>query len=118
MKAKALLWLDDIRNPFLGDWLLQFAPEYDERRDFVHWVKNYDEFESFIKGYGVPDKIGFDHDLGYGKDGMDCARFLVNHCQERKLPLPKWVIQSANPVGADNIDGLLKSFKKFQNGGH
>ena len=114
MKAKTLLWLDDIRNPFLTDWLLRFAPEYDNRRDFVHWVKDYDEFVEFIKGYGIPDKIAFDHDLGYGKSGMDCARFLINHLQDRDLELPKWVVQSANPVGRDNINGLLNSYKNFR----
>jgi len=133
MKAKTLLWLDDMRNPFLADWLLQFAPEFDERRDFVVWVKNYDEFVEFIEGYGVPHKIAFDHDLEpdkiignpmdlkncsieYGKTGMDCARYLVNFCQDKNIPLPLWVIQSANPVGEDNMNGLLTQFKKFQNG--
>jgi hypothetical protein len=39
---KRLLWLDDVRNPFIADWLLQYAPDYE--KDEVVWVKNYNQF--------------------------------------------------------------------------
>jgi hypothetical protein len=32
------------------------------------------------------------------------------------LDLPMWDIQSANPVGRDNINGILNNYKKFRKG--
>ena len=80
------------------------------------------------------DAICFDHDLGEdesiervkngmskrqskkikakSKSGMDCAKWLVEYCIDNKLSLPKYSIQSANPVGKENIDSLLKNFTK------
>ena len=41
---KKLLWLDDVRNPFVADWLIQWAPEYYyEKNTGTHevvWVKD------------------------------------------------------------------------------
>ncbi len=134
---KKLLWLDDIRDPFEileGDstWLV-FSPLQDPFETI--WVKSYLEFISWIKDNGLPDAICFDHDLGLDevhekktiskralkrfrktpeyKTGFDCAKWLVEYCLEKKEKLPLWNIQSANPVGKENINGLLLSFNKF-----
>jgi hypothetical protein len=125
---KTLLWLDDIRNPHelkdgIKHWLL-FSPielPYD-----IVWVKSYNEFILFIKNKGLPTAICFDHDLGKeveikvrqleeGKTGMDCAKFLVDYCIDNELDLPLYGIQSSNPPGKANIDGILKSYIKFKN---
>lgn len=58
------LYLDDLRS----------TPENFER------VYDYDEFVNFINKNGVPEFISFDHDLGEGKTGFDCAKFLVEFC--------------------------------------
>lgn len=133
---KTLLWLDDTRDPLANDghWLV-FSPI--ENPYEVIWVKNYNEFTSHIKEKGLPDGICFDHDLGLadqlkwrakgkskresrrlareeGKTGKDCADFLVDYCMDHDLKLPPYNIQSANPVGKANIDGLLQNFIKFQ----
>lgn len=136
---KTLLWLDDIRDPFTpiendgGSWLV-FSPI--EQPHNTHWVKSYKEFVNWIKFNGLPDAICFDHDLGDDvavnarakgmtkKDarklkqkemtGFDCAKFLVEYCLDNSKKLPLWNIQSANPVGKDNINGLLIGFKKHQ----
>lgn len=107
-----LLWLDDTRNPFLADWLLRYAPEWDEDRDNVTWVKTYEEFIAWIQKWGLPEMICFDHDLGGKYDGYDAAKWLVNYCLKHQLQLPKWNVQSANPVGRENIEGIFKSFVK------
>jgi hypothetical protein len=39
---------------------------------------------------------------------------LVNYCMENNLDLPRWSIQSANPVGVTNINSLLSNYKKFR----
>jgi hypothetical protein len=134
-KTKRLLWLDDCRNPFdiETDWLI-FSPI--GRNIEVKWVVNYQEFVDWIIANGLPDAICFDHDLAdehyrmsmYDTDGhynnyytdgtfkektgFDCAKWLVNYCMDRKLELPLYNIQSANPIGRENIKGLLENYNK------
>jgi hypothetical protein len=46
--------------------------------------------------------------------GMDCAKWLVDYCIQFDAELPKWNVQSANPVGKDNINQLLSNFRAHQ----
>ena len=110
---KTLLWIDDVRNPLENDWLV-FSP-IGKDVDVV-WVKSYDEFVDYLTRVDrLPDAICFDHDLGDDKSGYDCAKYLVEFCMDRGLKLPSWNCQSANPVGRENIDGLLNNYLKFEN---
>jgi hypothetical protein len=131
-KSKNLLWLDDLRNPFEGKWIEEFAPEYLNSGSII-WVLNYEEFIEWIRKNGLPQKICFDHDLGedvaiklvskginkkkarevkkLAKSGYDCAKWLVDYCMDHDLQIPDWDIQSANPVGKENINGLLINAK-------
>ena len=126
-----LLWLDDCRNPMTDDWL-NFSPI--GKNVEVIWVQSYMEFVDYIMGYGLPTAICFDHDLGEDvavwrvakgmsknharrlkKDtlsGMDCAHWLIDYCMKTKQLIPLYNIQSANPVGRENIDMLLKNYIK------
>lgn len=135
---KNLLWLDDIRNPFLN---LEGKMPQDENGDWynVNWVLNYEQFTQWIEIFGLPDAISFDHDLAdehytpeyfwdnydeskkyqewkskhyKEKTGMDCAKWLVDYCLDNKKTLPKIYVHSANPVGSDNIRSLLTNFVK------
>lgn len=128
-----LLWLDDIRDPSSGNWIRDFAPEFFSFRKIV-WVKSYEEFTRWIKYNGLPRKICFDHDLGedmamelvangvnkakareikkLAKSGYDCAKWLVDYCLDNKVQIPEWNIQSANPVGKENIGSLLSNARK------
>jgi hypothetical protein len=82
--------------------------------------------------HGIPDLVSFDHDLAdghyhknmqegklnydaesfksddYNKTGYHCALWLRNLCYFNLVPLPKWYVHSANPVGTENIVALLK----------
>lgn len=127
---KTLLWLDDYRNPLEGEWLV-FSP-IKEPDYTVHWVKNYAQFVEWISLNGLPTGVCFDHDLSdfqawhvsepeFSKDvpwpesektGMDCAKWLVEYCIDNLKPLPLYNIQSANPVGKENIDKLLQNYLK------
>ena len=124
--SKTLLWLDDIRNPNTENWL-DYSPI--EKPFKTIWVKNYNDFVEWIEQNGLPTAICFDHDLEpdiingdpmkpwectieYAKTGFDCAKWLVDYCIDSNRPLPKYNIQSANPIGADNINGLLTNFNK------
>jgi len=132
---KKLLWLDDYRDP-LGycpgesKWAWTFSPI--QQPFEVIWVKSYNEFVAWITTNGLPDAICFDHDLGdyqafrngypeyfdgqpwpeHELTGYDCAKWLVNYCMDHNKELPKYNMQSANPVGKANIDGVLKSYIK------
>jgi hypothetical protein len=132
-KSNNLLWLHDLRNPFEGKWIEEFAPEYLNSGSII-WVLNYEEFIEWIRKNGLPQKICFDHDLGedvaiklvskginkkkarevkkLAKSGYDCAKWLVDYCIDYDLQIPDWNIQSANPVGKENINGLLINAKK------
>ena len=137
---KKLLWLDDVRNPFvMADWLLQWSPEYYYEKDNgtheVIWVKDYDEFVDWIQENGLPTEIGFDHDLGENiaiemvrngtnkkvarkikkeaPSGFDCAKWLIDYCINHKKEIPQFFVQSANPVGKKNIITLLNNAIKY-----
>jgi hypothetical protein len=128
---KTLLWLDDIRNPFTDNWLGDYAPQFSNGEGKVVWVKNYDEFINHIIFNGIPDMISFDHDLGEDvakkrvfngmskrqarslkretKSGYDCTKWLVDYCLDNGVSIPHFGVHSANPVGAENIRGLLNN---------
>ena len=137
MDKKTLIWLDDVRDPLTNDWLV-FSPI---GRDVnVVWVKSYYDFTIWIEKNGLPDAICFDHDLGEDiaierikkglskrqarllkretMSGMDCAKWLVEYCIDNNLPIPQYNIQSANPVGKENIDMLLKNYIKTYENNH
>ena len=85
------------------------------------WVRlySYDEFVRYIEANDLPDIISFDHDLGNDNGvilptGKDCANWLVNYCIENDKDLPEYYCHSGNPVGRDNIIGLLDNYKKFR----
>lgn len=93
--------MDDVRNPKTNGWTI---------------VRNYEEFVKHIEENGLPDEISFDHDLGEDiKTGYDCAKWLCNYCWTNGIPIPTYNVHSANPVGRDNIIGVLKSFEQRLN---
>lgn len=117
------LFLDDHRVP-------QDAGNYctDVRYRTENWVlvQNYDEFVKFITEEGLPDLISFDHDLAdehYAfrgnykelkeKTGYHCAKWLVDYCFQRNIPLPECLVHSMNPVGKQNISLYLENYRKF-----
>lgn len=131
---KRLLWLDDIRNPFKGgEWVDPFLNKYKEKGYQIVWVRNFNEFKTYIERNGFPDVVGFDHDLEldhydfdpmelmsgktnavkeHGKTGMDAAKWLVEYVKENKLKFSEYFIQSANPVGKLNIRRYIEKYKE------
>ena len=104
------LYLDDIRVPKTDGWDI---------------VRTYEDFVEWITKNGIPDEVSFDHDLAeinydpstftetfkyYEKTGYDAAKWLCEYCWTNGLPIPKYNVHSANPVGRDNILQLLKNF--------
>jgi len=110
---KTLIWLDDCRDPFApgATWIEEYSPIGIEDVDVI-WIDNYAHFIDYLYHNPLPDAICFDHDLGEEKTGYDCAKYLVDLCMNMHLKLPKWAIQSSNPVGKIDIDTLLKNYQK------
>lgn len=135
MKNK-YLFLDDIRVP-------KDAFDYIKDEIYINktWiiVRNFNEFIQYIIENGLPDLISFDHDLAdehyvpskywydyeaskkyqeqqnnKEKTGFDCAKWLVDYCIDNDLKLPSYLSHSMNPVGRDNILGILDNFKKYE----
>lgn len=122
------LFLDDERNPINVTWVPM--PN-------VNWtiVRSFEEFKDAIRKNGLPELISFDHDLGdeayqeafknnlktfdytkvKEKTGYDCAIWLVNYCLDRRIPLPKYLVHTMNPIGGENITKLFESYQRFNN---
>jgi len=120
------LFLDDERKPGDVTWIA------DIRYKKYTWdiVRSYDDFVAYIKANGVPEFISFDHDLadehyeahrsGQGhekhkalkKTGYTCAKWLVEHCIENNIQFPDFHVHSMNPIGVDNIKGIVASGRK------
>lgn len=116
--AKKVLWLDDYRNP--DEWIdcvKIVCPIIVKEPCDIIWVKSYNEFVEYITNCGLPDAIGFDHDLAdeslNEKTGYDAAKFLVDYCLDNNADLPEFGSQSSNPAGRENILNLLNNFKRY-----
>lgn len=112
------MYLDDVRDPYNG-YLL---------------VRSMAEAVKCIKTNGFPEVISFDHDLGMvgvnkgnlwvGKEveaptGYDFAKWLIEQDMNEPWMLKhnfRFYIHSANPVGAENIRGLLKNYINYIKG--
>ena len=96
------LFIDDIRNPKTGHYTI---------------ARNYAEAVKFMRENGCPDFISFDHDLGENQpSGYDIAKWMVNKDLDMNGEfIPKkfmYEVHSANPVGRENIRGLLTGYLK------
>ena len=124
------LYLDDIRMP-VNTFPLSSNEEWTI-------VRGYGEFVKIITEKGLPEFVSFDHDLAdehyrqsmYNPDkhytkyytdgtfkektGFECAKWLTEYCMNKNQKLPEFYVHSANPIGKENINGLLESFKKSQ----
>lgn len=127
------LFLDDVRIPKDVKWV-QLPP--------ANWiiVRSYDAFVKTIEEKGVPEFIAFDHDLAEehyrksmynpdrhynsyytdgtfkGKTGFDCAKWFVQYCLDNGKKIPDYQVHSMNPIGKENIIGLMEQGKRMQNG--
>ena len=118
---KKILWLDDRRDPMQSDSSGNYQYEKFDLIDpkikdrYIVWVHDYEQFCDEIMVNGLPDLVCFDHDLGDHNPemtGYDAAKWLVKYCDIHDKELPLYAIQSANPVGAENIRCYLENYKK------
>ena len=94
------MFLDDERDP----------PDDDQK-----WlvVRSVNAAKAYVREYGIPQFVSFDHDLGKGGTGMEFVHFLINTDMDSDQPLMEdfdWYIHSQNPIGLQNINGILASY--------
>ena len=110
------LFIDDIRYPSDVTWVNIPNYEWIIARDFF-------QFRDIINSKGVPSFVCYDHDLGIEhynskhdvktykeKTGYDCAKYLVEICQDKKVAHPLYEVHSMNPVGAENIKKYIDNY--------
>ncbi len=109
------LFLDDLRSP----------AEAANPLGISRWViaRSVPQAKELIAIRGAPAVVSFDHDLGLeeGNDGYTFAKWLVEKdldalSQHRDFLPPgfKFQVHSANPIGAENIEKLLKNWLKHK----
>jgi len=98
------LYIDDIRTP---------------KNKFDIITRSSKETIKLMRNYGCPSFISFDHDLGGEDTSMIIIKWMVEHDmnlrEKGKSFIPNdfsFNVHSANPVGAKNIEGYLKSYLK------
>jgi hypothetical protein len=64
--------------------------------------------------FEVADEI-VDIDYGPEKTGYDCAKWLVDFCEDRGLKFPDYTIHSLNPIGKLRISNYIDNAKKHLN---
>lgn len=94
-----MLYLDDKRTP----------------TDVQAWIvsRTVQHAKNLVMHMGMPSFISFDHDIDETGTGYDFAKWLVEQDQDGKYEFPenfRYQVHSANPVGAQNIKGLLDSY--------
>jgi hypothetical protein len=94
------MYLDDIRNPFDKGFMI---------------CRSSQDAISCVEKHGMPIFISFDHDLGGDDTSMKFIHWLSNQLADGNLKFPKefmYYIHSANPVGKENIRGLMTNLRK------
>ncbi|NBP02592.1 MAG: hypothetical protein EBU90_21220 [Proteobacteria bacterium] len=129
VKLNYKLFLDDIREP--GDCFRMTGQSVFLDTDWVI-VRDYNQFVDVVSerylDYSFPNIVAFDHDLAnehyidnfvdldsyskfVEKTGYHCAKWLIDFCIDKELPLPTYYCHSMNPAGKENILSILKSYK-------
>lgn len=104
------LFIDDVRDPPNdgGEWII---------------ARSTHDAKVVIHKHGIPSFISFDHDLGGNDTSMEFIKWLIdayicapllNDCV-RKYKFPEYTVHSQNPVGAENIRGLMDAFTRHWN---
>lgn len=76
--------------------------------DGYELVRTVQEFKDYITANGVPELISFDHDLGGDETAMQCIHWLI----DKDYRINDYFLHTANPVGRDNMESLISSWKK------
>lgn len=115
-KAKRMLDLLAAHSVTYWEWVQRASPwklYLDDVRPIPEgWVgaRTVAEFISLIESRGLPDALSLDHDLGGEETAMEAVHWMIDReLDTREVTI---TVHSANPVGADNLRGLLASWHR------
>ena len=98
------LFIDDERFPVDDSWII---------------VRSSAEAIQVLKDLGMPSFISFDHDLGGDDTSINFINYMIGCLLDNNINLPEdfdYYVHSQNPVGKQNIEGLMQSIiKHFKN---
>lgn len=100
------LFLDDERFPPKSGHPLGVAAD--------QWTiaRSSSEACALVEKLGMPANCSLDHDLGGDDTTMVFLKWLANEYSGSLGKFPEWHTHSANPVGKENIDSFMSSWKK------
>jgi hypothetical protein len=103
MKSAYRLFIDDLRDPVVSSWVI---------------ARTSAEAIALLETCGCPSEISFDHDLGRDDTAMTVVKRLIEmdlNASGRFIPSNfAFSVHSANPVGKENIAGLLHSYLRHK----
>jgi hypothetical protein len=93
------LFIDDLRDPMRDIWII---------------ARTSSDAIAKLESFGCPCEISFDHDLGGDDTAMTVVKRLIKmdlNALGHFIPIGfQFSVHSANPVGRDNIEGLLRAY--------
>lgn len=109
------LFIDDERNPNNVTWGSEaFYQQFP-------WTiaRTMAQVQDLVNDWGFPAFISFDHDLGDDEpSGKDIANWLINYdLDSDRSAIPdnfQFYVHSRNPVGKQNIEGLLNEYLAYR----
>src|SRR5690606_30197835 len=99
-------------------WKLYLDDERFPPKDDPSWkiARNYFDAVFYIRNYGIPKVMSFDHDLGGDNPtGMDFVKWFCNHVLDNHVAKPEkfeYYIHSMNPSGRENMQCYMDQFSK------
>ncbi len=72
-------------------------------------AKTCEEAKELVIAHGIPEFMDLDHDLGE-ESVMTFLKWLVDEFPDG--PVPEWDVHSQNPIGKQNINSFLDSWKR------
>lgn len=99
------IWLDD----------QSFDPETPDRhppKDYVA-AETSQQAIAFVKSWGLPEFVDFDHDLGGDDTSMKFLRYLEMNYNLANIKPFEYNVHSANGEGSKNIKSFMESWRKI-----
>lgn len=118
---KKVIFLDDERNIEDVTWIRY--PTHIQ----VEVVRTFQQFKKCVDALNTLENVmfSFDHDIqdfetvnGFEveRTGMDCVKYLIECMMIReclKVSDLDVIVHSQNPIGKENIEGYVRSYRKF-----
>jgi hypothetical protein len=73
------------------------------------------KFTIWMPDDDLSDGLNITFDYGNEKTGYDCAKWLVDYCEDNGYKFPQFVVHSMNPAGKVRIEQYIANAQKHLN---